>query len=311
MEEPMGAWRCCRGALGIGVSAAFLGACSAQGNLPQASPFLAKTVAATSTKSAVHGALLYIASETGEVYAYTYPGGKLVNSFKTAERAGDLCSDADGNVWVVESAGSSEPGNIVEYAHGGTTPIGTLSDDEDPQDCAVDPTTGNLAVADDYYATIAIFEKAQGQPTYYSSVGSVGIPQLVTYDSAGDLFLSARRMNNYGWLPHNGSHIEPFKIKSGKSRQGLQWDGQYLTVMTFTMLNRYQVVGSAGQKVGAIKGFSACDGRYWISEGTGLACTNYSDGTAAIYKYPSGSLLTGISGLASPYGITVSVAPKR
>jgi hypothetical protein len=36
---------------------------------------------------------------------------------------------------------------ILEFAHGGTTPINTLSDyDYQPVSCAVDPKSGNLAV---------------------------------------------------------------------------------------------------------------------------------------------------------------------
>lgn len=261
-------------------------------------------------RSGSSGDLLYIASSnTDEVYIATYPGGTILNTFKTAARPMSICSDANGNVWVPEKDYSSGPASVVEYAHGGTTPIATLSlGNEYPQECAVDPTTGNLAVVD-YDANVALFENAQGQPTYYSSVGVVGIPQLVTYDSAGNLFLTARRMDNYGWLPHGGNAIERSHIKSNKPRQGLRWDGKYLTLMTDVAVSRYRLNGSRGKKVGTVGPFPACVGRYWITNGTGLVCTNYPEGTASIYNYRSASHITTIAGLSSPWGITVSVAP--
>lgn len=288
-----------------GALVAILAGCGAQ----NASPPI-NGVGAIIRPQTSSGALLYIASSnTDEVYVATYPGGRIPNTFKTAERPMSICSDAKGNVWIPESEYSSGPGSVVEYAYGSTTPIATLSlGNEYPQDCAVDPTTGNLAVVD-YNANVALFENAQGQPTFYSSVGVVGIPQLVTYDSAGDLFLTARRMNNYGWLPHGGSAIERFHIKSNKSRQGLQWDGKYLTLMYGTTVNRYKINGSNGKKSGTLGSFSKCEGRYWITQGTGLVCSDYPEDTASVYSYPSGTLITTISGVTSPWGITISVAP--
>lgn len=50
-----------------------------------------------------------------------------------------LCSDVSGKVWIVSDSASPV---IIEYAHGGTTPIATLSDpDGQPEGCAVDPST--------------------------------------------------------------------------------------------------------------------------------------------------------------------------
>ena len=79
------------------------------------------------------------------------------------------CVDGAGNVFVTNSF----KGQILEYAHGGTTPIATLSDpNQYPIDCAVDPTTGNLAVTN-YFAktgpgSVAIYQGAQGAPLFYA-----------------------------------------------------------------------------------------------------------------------------------------------
>ncbi|HEX3370694.1 MAG TPA: hypothetical protein VHS56_14035, partial [Candidatus Cybelea sp.] len=81
--------------------------------------------------------LLYVASGE-QISVYTYPGGRLVGNIGGA--VGALCSDAAGDVFVVGY-------EILEYAHGVTQPIATLDDYyNNPHGCAVDPTTGNLAV---------------------------------------------------------------------------------------------------------------------------------------------------------------------
>jgi hypothetical protein len=76
------------------------------------------------------------------------------------------CADANGDVFIVESL------SINEYAHGGTQPIATLSDPSGYGfGCAVDPTTGNLAVVNDgsrYISTdVLIYHNASGEPVGY------------------------------------------------------------------------------------------------------------------------------------------------
>jgi len=58
-----------------------------------------------------------------------------------------LCVDAQGNVFVPTWQGESGTrGYVYEFAHGGSTPIATLSDPGGAFGCSVDLTTGNLAV---------------------------------------------------------------------------------------------------------------------------------------------------------------------
>ncbi len=66
-------------------------------------------------------------------------------------------------------------GYVYEYSHGGTQSIATLSDPGSPYGCSVDPTTGNLAVANTtssgyygYYGYVAIFPDAEGTATTYN-----------------------------------------------------------------------------------------------------------------------------------------------
>lgn len=78
------------------------------------------------------------------ITVYSYPKGKLVGTLSDFEKPYGECVDKSGNVYITDSSFA----RIYEYAHGGTKPIHTLKDPEyQPYGCAVDPTTGDLAVA--------------------------------------------------------------------------------------------------------------------------------------------------------------------
>ena len=92
-----------------------------------------------------HRDLLYAAANNSTVYVFSYPKGTLVGTLSGFDFPEGLCVDRSGDVWITNSAGT---GNIVEHAHGGTSPIATLNSGYgDPIGCSVDPKTGDLAVA--------------------------------------------------------------------------------------------------------------------------------------------------------------------
>ena len=87
------------------------------------------------------GDLLYVSSPgQGMVYVFTYPGGQPDGMLTNIPYPYGLCSDKHGNVFVVSWSSESGPGSILEYAHGGSKPIATLTDgDNMPAQCSVDP----------------------------------------------------------------------------------------------------------------------------------------------------------------------------
>lgn len=92
--------------------------------------------------------LLYVGGggTYGYVHVYSYPQGKLVGKLTGLDLPYGECVDASGDVWIV----TNFPNQAIEYAHGGTTPIATLSvPGSNAYGCAVDPASGNLAVATD------------------------------------------------------------------------------------------------------------------------------------------------------------------
>src|SRR5579863_4497346 len=134
-----------RSALFVAAAAALLQGCGG----PQVMGAQAGTNAAgarSPVKAAASKILLYVSDvETGTVQFYDYPDPKQSVGELTGFGAPmGLCSDASGNVWITDGKNQ----NIVEYAHGGTSAIGTVSDSGyAPYACSVDPTTGNLAVS--------------------------------------------------------------------------------------------------------------------------------------------------------------------
>ena len=82
--------------------------------------------------------LLYISDRgTNDVYVYSYPRGKLNGTLTGFNDPDGECVDKTGDVFITNFLSS----NIIEYAHGGTSPIATLSDPGYyPADCSVDPT---------------------------------------------------------------------------------------------------------------------------------------------------------------------------
>lgn len=94
--------------------------------------------------------LLYVSIQGfNDVYVYSYSPSpiELVGKLTGFSDPSGLCVDKAGNVYVA-NAGAK---NILEYAHGGTKPIATLTDESDaPFSCSIDPSTGDLAVSGSY-----------------------------------------------------------------------------------------------------------------------------------------------------------------
>ena len=72
---------------------------------------------------AAAGPLLYVSDIGAEdVDVFSYPGGKQVGKLTGFSEPAGLCTDRKGDVFVVDSGSD----RILEYAHGGTSPIATL-----------------------------------------------------------------------------------------------------------------------------------------------------------------------------------------
>jgi hypothetical protein len=222
----MSALRLSRAALGV-IAALVLAGCGGQvaptGGAPQS------LATATHGKSwmlpaAKSGDLIYATGGCGGTCVLSYPENKVVGSLSVG-RGGGTCVDGSGDVFIGNN------NTIVEYAHGGSTPIATLNlPGDNAEGCSVDPTTGNLAVifAGDKLG-VAIFPDASGSPTtYVSGIDSIGCG----YDNKGDLFVSGYdgQLPGLSELPAGETQFSILNIsyEVGRPRQ-VQWDGHYMS----------------------------------------------------------------------------------
>jgi hypothetical protein len=248
-----------RYALGMGAAAALLAGCGgsqpligAAGAMPQ-SPEIATHAARGGSwmrREAARSDLLYVAQpQYGTVAIFSFPQGQPVGELAGFYGAANLCSDKHGDVWIMNPQYESYETALYEYPHGGTTPISTLTDAVGAgQACAVDPTTGNLAVANtfyDYRANVVVYPNASGSATEYSTY-EVDLPRSATYDSEGDLFI-AGQVKNYDagtdWMPKGASSFEQFKpTPYTRPHRGAEWGDDQLTEMAqFDLIHRYAI----------------------------------------------------------------------
>jgi hypothetical protein len=174
-----------------------------------------------------------------QVAVFSYPQGKFVGRL-TLGYGGvhGLCSDGLGDVFIPEDVSKYGSNPIYEYAHGGTKPIAMLADSDLPYGCAVDPTTGNLAVTNQEDSgsqppgNVAIYSDAQGTPTYYTD-SEIAFYAYCAYDNAGNLFVTG--WDSYdadltGELPEGSGSFENITINEDIYPGSLQWHDGYLLV---------------------------------------------------------------------------------
>ncbi|MBV8529871.1 MAG: hypothetical protein JO104_01020 [Candidatus Eremiobacteraeota bacterium] len=271
--------------------------------------------------------LLYVGNDDREVYAYSYPRMKLVGQLLGIDAVtGGLCVDKNGDVFVTTQTNNSKgpTSYVYEFAHGGTNPIASLQDSYWTSSCAVDQTTGNLAVTDPVAGNVAIYAKAQGNPTY---IGSPVWPNWSAYDNHGNLFVDGQTGNTgnapYALteLPAGGSSFTVVSLNESIGLHALQWNkGELVTSFrksiydTTLDLYRIKITGTSGRIVGTTilnirkkphyRGQFLILGDNILAAGAPYACLQ-------LWHYPSGgdAVKTLVRHLA-PWGVVLSKAPS-
>jgi hypothetical protein len=265
--------------------------------------------------------LLYVSDGGAYVYVFSYPGLKPVHRLSVPKPEG-LCSDSKGDVFV--TAWNDDHPEILEYAHGAMSPMQTLQDTGyDPTGCAVDATTGDLAVANSPAGNLAVYKSASGTPATYTSPDFSEI-DYCGYDDRGNLFIDGEDQQGYlvslGELPKGKKHIVTLRLKEDTGLPGeVQWDGQYVTLAnpSNSVLYRLKVAGLSVKVVSAtsLRGYQAHLVQSWIQGGTIMAQYGEEPTQLGLWQYPRGGkptrILAKVFHAKSPYlpGVTVSVAP--
>jgi hypothetical protein len=271
--------------------------------------------------------LIYVSDGAlNSVAVYGLKSHELLGTLKGIDAPWGVCTDTDGAVWVVAWGDYK----VIKYAHAGTKPLKILSeDDADLYDCAVDPTTGDLAVtnwgAKNWFkGNVLVYKHATGEPLEYTG------PRLwfyygCTYDDKGNLFAD-------GWDSYlNGNFALAELKKGGKTLRhitlspeidppilgAVRWDGKYVVVGNWKSLYEYSVNGNYATVHGQTYltdhwpvGFFAIT-RSTDSQRKVIAPDQAGDPNAVQYwKYPDGGtpISTIKQGRAGVFGVAVSYA---
>jgi len=269
--------------------------------------------------------LLYATDNAGFVHVFSYPAGKEVGTIVVAGNPQGACVDRAGNVWIARFRMTS----VVEYAHGGTSSIGAVGTyPNNPWGCAVDPTTGNLAVTTTE-GSIDVYANAQGDPTVYTVQGDGYGFTFCTYDDSGNLYATAP-YSNIAELPKGSSEMTNMQLDFSINPWSIQWDerDKYLAVAGFkpkgqpTPIYHVGVSGTTGSLIGKtlLKGSTNFyPPQYWIEAsrilGPGVAESLYGKVQSRVesWPYPAGGHRTRFAHVAryghpALYGFVVSRA---
>jgi hypothetical protein len=315
-------------ALSIALAIAFAGCAGSPTGLPNEASSQAQKARAPQKSWMAAGLknqdLLYVSNENGLVNVYHYSQRTLVGVLTDFDQPTGECVDKAGDVYITDDAG----GAIDEYAHGGTKPIYVISDSDGPVACAIDPKTGNLAVANfGGVGNIAIYAHARGKPTVYGN----DYFTAVGYDKYGDL-LAADLYNTYSgytggfdYLPVHSKSFTGISLSPGSSFEWgevetVAWDGKYWVIDCHD-LYRFSINIKAEfvDEIHLSNGFTGDQlGPIWIyrknvkSYGTQVVGTSGADSGESVvdyWAYPAGGSPTyQISkDLDRPFGIAVSL----
>jgi hypothetical protein len=252
--------------------------------------------------------LLYVSNfYSSDTLVFTYPGGKLVGTL-TGVGPVECASPSSGAWWT---SGNDE---MLEYAHGGKTPIKTLSGASGA--CAVDPTTGDLAVING--DEIVIFPGGSGSGTPYCT--GMGPAYFDGYDDRGDLFIdgltSAYKVGLVE-LPKGGSTCETITLSQSIEFPGaIQWYEKYLAVgdQEAGAIYHFAIHGTNAKEIGSTELGGSSDVVQFSIQKPYVVGADAGNEDVELWDYPAGGgspvkVITGQFDL--PIGLIVSVGKKH
>jgi hypothetical protein len=256
--------------------------------------------------------LLYV-SNVSTVTVYSYPKGKLVGTLKGFYRPGGECSDKEGDVFIANDDA------IIEYKHGAKKPNQTLTfPGYEAGGCAVDPSSGNLAVTwaegiSQFY--VAVYQGATGTPTLYSDGQMLFV--FCGYDDKGNLYVDGGYGDgdtfSFVELPKGASTFETITLDQSFEHAGaVQWDGKYVAVGDdeAQKVYRFAISGLTGALKGTLDlGDAQSVYQFWIDDKTIVGADDLPS-TVWYWPYPAGGTPTKsiTKAVFHPIGVTVSKA---
>lgn len=191
--------------------------------------------------------LLYISDQdTDDVFVYNYASRKMLGKITGFNYPYGQCVDKRGDVWIANFMGQSsgQTGSVAEYRHGGTELLKVFYATGYPIGCAVDPMTGNLAVAN-YYSpgsgtggigSVDVFSQASGARKTFSN-GKCAALWPPAYDQSGNLFAEGLSAESSGlWTGVCELRAAGRRLAARTTEEKIwlpgsaMWDGKYVTL---------------------------------------------------------------------------------
>lgn len=309
------------------IASRFLGAClgfalvTACGS-PGTAGISSERAAGSWIEPAAYKHILIYAGGDEASYVLTFPKGRVVG--RIAESALGVCSDAGGDVFF------TQVNAILEFAHGGTTPITTFDVGGTAYSCSVDPTTGNLAtvvycISQCSGDEIVVLRTPGEAPQTYV------VPQLRTllycaYDDKGNLFVDGDNGLRFGLteLPAGATAFMRIKLdRTIDHGAQMQWDGTDLAIESNLQpsIHRVKISGLSGRVVAVttLTGVGERAAQFWIADGKVAVPTGPRNKRAVeirFWNYPAGGNPTNTfadfigGGHQVIDGVTFSRAPR-
>lgn len=260
---------------------------------------------------AIRSKILYVSYAYGnDVLAFEYPSGQALGVITGIPQAQGLCTSKKiGGKWWVVATGANE---VLEFAHGGTTPIFTINTMSDqPANCAIDPTTGNIAVTMVSSPKVIVYKSGTISGTSYAPPF---YPFFSGYDPDGNLYVDGSAASNIylARLRPGATSFQPISLNyiGVFVAGGIQWHKGRLALgdQETSVVYQYKLRGKNGtlQNTTQLNGGEA--GGFWI-QGTHIIAGD--GGNVGIWDYPAGGapVQTIPGGFYGPVDATVSL-PK-
>jgi len=241
------------------------------------------------------GQLIYALENNGTVNVYSYPNAKLKGQLDGFGGLYGACADSNDHVYIVDYGKAA----ILEYAAGGNLPIEVFSDKGySPTDCSVDPTTGNVAVANIYAhnyssGTVAIYNRSDSRPRLLTNPDMFE-PFHCGYDPQGNLYVDGYSKDlafKFAVLPAGSSQFTSINLSKTFTPGNVQWDGKYVAVgdAGSNVIYQFSITGSVGTEVGSttLGGVTYGLNEFWIAGGKVIGAAAV-DSEVGIWKYPAG-----------------------
>jgi hypothetical protein len=266
-----------------------------------------------------HKNLLYVTDGgDDEVLMYAYPSLKPLGALSDTGDAQGVCADQHGFVWVISSVST----RILRYAHGAIKAKVSLSDAgaQYPLACAVDPTTGNLAMTNlgspSGGGNVYIWAGAKGTANKISD-SAMSYVYFCAYDASGNLWvdgLDSKYNFVFAELPAGGQNLETISLSGIVFPGGIEWDGTDIAVgdqsyqsQETSAIEQVVVTGSTATIAGTTPLNGSCDVEQFAIFSGKVFAPDVCAGDGSLYPYPAGGApKQTVSGLQYPVAAAIS-----